>query len=86
MGEKQNHSSRLAGYQDVNDGECACHRSNVPSIGSEMGTGGIVDFAPAPVLRADVAFAKPAIYEALKERGAKYAIRIAANDSMERGL
>jgi hypothetical protein len=30
--------------------------------------------------RADAAFAKPEIYEALEERGAKYAIRIPAND------
>ena len=33
------------------------------------------------VFRADAAFAKPEIYEALEERGVKYAIRIPANDS-----
>jgi hypothetical protein len=38
------------------------------------------------VFRADVAFAKPEIYEALEERGAKYAIRIPANDSLERDI
>ena len=38
------------------------------------------------VLRADAAFAKPEIYEALEERGAKYAIRIPANDSLERDI
>src|ERR1039457_4832871 len=32
------------------------------------------------VFRADAAFAKPEIYEALEERGAKYAIRIPANE------
>ncbi len=34
-------------------------------------------------LRADAAFAKPEIYEALEERGADYAIRIPANKSLE---
>ena len=38
------------------------------------------------VLRADAAFAKPEIYEALEERGVKYAIRIPSNDSLERGV
>jgi Transposase DDE domain group 1 len=36
--------------------------------------------------RADAAFAKPEIYEAMEERGAKYAIRIPANDSLERDI
>ena len=36
------------------------------------------------VFRADAAFAKPEIYEALEERGVKYAIRIPANGSLER--
>jgi hypothetical protein len=34
--------------------------------------------------RAGAAFAKPEIYEALEERGVMYAIRIPANDSLER--
>jgi hypothetical protein len=38
------------------------------------------------VFRADAAFAKPEIYEALEMRGVKYAIRIPANDSLERGI
>jgi hypothetical protein len=38
------------------------------------------------VLRADAAFAKPEIYEALEERGVKYAIRIPSNDSLERDI
>ena len=38
------------------------------------------------VFRADAAFAKPEIYEALEERGVKYAIRIPANDSLERDV
>ena len=33
----------------------------------------------AVTFRADAAFAKPEIYEALEERGVKYAIRIPAN-------
>lgn len=38
------------------------------------------------VFRADAAFAKPDIYEALEKRGVKYAIRIPANDSLERDI
>ena len=36
--------------------------------------------------RADAAFAKPEIYEALEERGVKYAIRIPSNDNLERDI
>ena len=35
------------------------------------------------VFRADAAFAKPEIYEALEERGVKYAMRIPSNGSLE---
>lgn len=38
------------------------------------------------VFRADAAFAKPEIYEALEERGVKYAIRIPANGNLERDI
>ncbi len=38
------------------------------------------------MFRADAAFAKPEIYEALEERGVKYAIRIPANDSVDRDI
>ena len=38
------------------------------------------------VFRADAAFAKPEIYEALEKRDVKYAIRIPANDSLERDI
>jgi hypothetical protein len=38
------------------------------------------------VFRADAAFAKPEIYEALEERGVKYAIRLPANDSLLRDI
>ena len=36
--------------------------------------------------RADAAFAKPEIYEALEEWGVKYAIRIPSNDNLERDI
>ena len=36
------------------------------------------------LFRADAAFAKPEIYEALKERKVKYTIRLPANDNLER--
>lgn len=38
------------------------------------------------VVRADAAFAKPELYEALEKRGVKYAIRIPANDTLEREI
>ena len=38
------------------------------------------------VFRADAAFAKPEIYEALESRGVKYAIRISANENLERDI
>src|SRR6516162_1525961 len=38
------------------------------------------------VFRADAAFAKPEIYEALEERDAKYAIRLPANDNLQRNI
>jgi len=43
-------------------------------------------FGKEVVFRADAAFAKPEIYEALEERGVRYAIRIPANDSLERDI
>jgi hypothetical protein len=36
--------------------------------------------------RGDAAFAKPEIYEALEDRGVKYAIRIPSNDKLERDI
>ena len=36
------------------------------------------------VFRADAAFAKPELYEALEERDVKYAIRLPANDILQR--
>jgi len=41
-------------------------------------------FAPDP--ESTPAFAKPEIYEALEQRGVKYAIRIPSNDSLERDI
>jgi hypothetical protein len=38
------------------------------------------------VFRADAAFAKPEIYDALEERGVKYAIRFPANDKLQRDI
>ncbi len=52
----------------------------LPEIGRQQRMGKEVAF------RADAAFAKPEIYEALEERGVKYAIRIPANDNLERDI
>ncbi len=38
------------------------------------------------VVRADAAFAKPELYEALERRGVKYAIRIPSNDTLEQAV
>jgi hypothetical protein len=38
------------------------------------------------VFRADAAFAKPEIYEALEERGVKYGIRIPSNDDLQQDI
>jgi len=38
------------------------------------------------VFRADAAFAKPELYAALEEREVKYAIRLPANDNLERNI
>ena len=38
------------------------------------------------VVRADAAFAKPELYEALEKRGVKYAIRIPSNDTLEQAV
>jgi hypothetical protein len=38
------------------------------------------------VFRADAAFAKPDLYEALEEREVKYAIRLPTNDNLERSI
>jgi hypothetical protein len=38
------------------------------------------------VFRADAAFAKPEVYEKSEERGVNYAIRLPANDSLERDV
>src|SRR6266849_8024298 len=38
------------------------------------------------VFRADAAFAKPELYEALEERDVKYAIRLAANDHLQQTI
>jgi hypothetical protein len=52
----------------------------LPEIARQQEMGKEVGF------RADAAFAKPEVYEALEERGVKYAIRIPANDSLARDI
>ena len=52
----------------------------VPEIERQQQNGKEVAF------RGDAAFAKPEIYEALEERGVKYAIRIPANENLERDI
>jgi hypothetical protein len=52
----------------------------LPEIERQQGMGKEV------VFRADAAFAKPEIYEAMEERGVKYAIRLPANDNLLRDI
>ncbi len=52
----------------------------LPEIERQLQNGGKVAF------RGDAAFAKPEIYQALEERGVKYAIRLPANENLEREI
>jgi hypothetical protein len=52
----------------------------VPEIERQQAEGKRIAF------RADAAFAKPEIYDALETRGVEYAIRIPANESLERQI
>ena len=52
----------------------------LPEIERQQGMGKEV------VFRADAAFAKPEIYEALEQQGVKYAIRLPANDNLLRDV
>ncbi len=52
----------------------------LPEVGRQQKLGKEV------VFRADAAFAKPKIYEALEGRGVKYEIRIPANENLERDI
>ncbi len=56
------------------------HELLLPEIERQQWMGKEVAF------RADAAFAKPELYEALEERGVKYAIRIPANDALLRDI
>jgi hypothetical protein len=56
----------------------------LPEIDRPQKQGKQVVFRAGP--RGHPAFAKPEIYEALEKRGVKYAIRIPANDSLERDV
>ncbi len=52
----------------------------LPEIDRQRAQGKVVAF------RGDAAFAKPEVYEALEERGTRYAIRLPANDNLERNI
>ena len=56
----------------------------LPEIERQQKQGNEVVFRAGP--RGHPAFAKPEIYEALEERGVKYAIRIPSNESLERDI
>ena len=56
----------------------------MPEIERQQKLGKEVVFRAGP--RGHPAFAKPEIYEALEERGVKYAIRIPANENLERDI
>ena len=43
-------------------------------------------FGKEVAFRGDAAFAKPELYQALEERDVKYAIRLAANDYLQRTI
>jgi len=76
------------------DGDCLAatlRPGNVPSAkGWEEALLPIIDQLQEQqqtvVVRADTAFALPALYEALEQRGVRYAIRLSANDVLERRI
>jgi hypothetical protein len=91
--------SRLAGYEDVNDAARLSHDPTFRLIGSrkiwERGaalTSRLHSFETEErlgkevVFRADAAFTKPELYEALEERDVKYAIRLPGNDNLQRNI
>ncbi len=61
---------------------------NVHSLGrtSPAGDRAAAEAVKEVVFRADAAFAKPEVYEALEERGVKYAIRIPSNENLQRDI
>ena len=67
---------RLGNVHSAEDGD----ELLLPEIERQQAEGKEVAF------RADAAFAKPEIHEALEVQGVKYAIRIPANDSLERDI
>src|ERR1700730_12678490 len=96
---RQSVYSRLAGYEDVNDAARLAHDPTFRLIGSrkiwERGaalTSRLHSFETEErlgkevVFRADAAFTKPELYEALEERDVKYAIRLPANDNLQRNI
>src|SRR5437016_1174105 len=92
---RQSVYSRLAGYEDVNDAERLSHDPTFRLVGSEKIwergaalTSRLQTFETEMLAEEEnfAAFAKPEVYEALEARGVKYAIRIPANDSLERDI
>ena len=68
--------------EDVEEGQTV----ECPECGTELEVVNTNPLELGMVFRADAAFAKPEIYEALEERGVKYAIRIPSNDNLERDI
>jgi len=76
------------------DGDCLAAQLRPGNVHSAEGWGELLlpeierqqKLGKEMVFRADAAFAKPEIYEALEERGVKYAIRIPANENLGRDV
>jgi len=76
------------------DGDCLAAKLRPGNVHSAEGWGELLlpeierqqKLGKEMVFRADAAFAKPEIYEALEERGVKYAIRIPANENLGRDV
>jgi hypothetical protein len=76
------------------EGDCLAAKLRPGNVHSAEGWGEVLlpeierqqEMGKEVAFRADAAFAKPEVYEALEARGVKYAIRIPANDSLERDI
>jgi len=74
---RQSVHSHLAGYEDVNRAERPSQDPTFRLISKE---------GKDVVFRADAAFAKPELYEAMEKRSVQYAIQIPGNHSLERDI
>src|SRR6202140_3233625 len=65
---------------------CSIALRSSPARDRELGAGWQQAQGKEVAFRGDAAFAKPELYQALEERDVKYAIRLPANDNLQRNI